>query len=303
MRAVRHSWYLLPTQVEGRFCLCMLRQPEGEATIHAELFSRCLVPVILPYHQTSAYLQLRVLATRASAGGFSLWQARGPDACLCIGSGDCEPAGSHSKLDIQPGFFKYGWYAEPQRFAVAMPQSTTTAAASAALKAMKGITMAPKPPDLRRHSSSSVADVSSQSAELTSRSSATRASSMKPSAPIAIGSFRDSSAEDSFGSSMYTDTILEGSGSVTSDTSMLTTKTNKTRRGKRGGKKQRESSQKFRMQSMPMSPSPMLVGISFVCLLPKHWSVCSSSPAAAAITAFLAQHSSHGLAQIARYFF
>lgn len=225
------------------------------------------MPTILRYHQTSAYLQLRVLATRASAGGFSLWQARGLDACLCIGSGDCEPSGSHSKLDIQPGFFKYGWYAEPQRFAVAVPQSTTTAAASAALKAMKGITMAPKPPDLKRHSSSSVADVSSQSAQFALRSSsATRPSSMKPSAPIAIGSFRDSSNEDSFGSSMYTDTILEGSGSVTSDTSMLTTKTNKTRRGKRGGKKQRESSQKFRMQSMPTSPSPMLVGILLVSL-------------------------------------
>ena len=217
----------------------------------------------LSYPWVSAHLQLRVLATRASAGGFSLWQARGPDACLCIGCGDCEPSGSHSKLDIQPGFFKYGWYAEPQRFAVAMPQSTSTAAASAALKAMKGITMAPKPPDLRRHSSTSAADVSSQVSETAFRSSsAIRASSVTPSAPIAIGSFRDSSNEDSFGSSMYTDTLLEGSGSVTSDTSMLTTKTNKTRRGKRGGKKQRESSQKFRMQSMPAPPSPMQVGVS-----------------------------------------
>lgn len=128
---------------------------------------------------------------------------------------------------------------------------------------MKGITMAPKPPDLRRHSSSSVADVSSQASEFAFRtSSATRASSMTPSAPIAIGSFRDSSNEDSFGSSRYTDTVLEGSGSVTSDNSMLTTKTNKTRRGKRGGKKQRESSQKFRMQSMPAPPSPMQVGFA-----------------------------------------
>ena len=152
-----------------------------------------------------------------------------------------------------------------------MPQSITTAAASAALKAMKGITMAPKPPDLRRHSSSSVADVSSQASEFAFRtSSATRACSMTPSAPIAIGSFRDSSNEDSFGSSMYTDTILEGSGSVTSDNSMRTTKTNKTRRGKRGGKKQRESSQKFRMQSMPAPPSPMQVEVSIGCCLGHH---------------------------------
>ncbi|KAL3147563.1 hypothetical protein ABBQ38_014616 [Trebouxia sp. C0009 RCD-2024] len=204
--------------------------------------------------------KLRVLATRASAGGVSLWQARGPDACLCIGSGDCEPAGSHSKLDIQPGFFKYGWYAEPQRFAVAVSQSVTTAAASAALKAMEGITMAPKPPDLKRHSTNSVADVSSQSTDFAFRPASVVTSSVKTaSAPIAIGSFRNSSNDDSLGSSMYTDTVLEGSGSVTSDTSMFTTKTNKTRRGKRGGKKQRESSMKFRMQSVSTPASPMQI--------------------------------------------
>lgn len=204
-----------------------------------------------------------MLATRALAGSVSLWQARGPDAYLCIGSGDCEPAGSHSKVDIQPGFFKYGWYAEPQRFAVAMSQSTTTAAASAALKAMEGITMAPKPPDLRRHSSNSVTDVSSQSNEFAFRPTSVLTSSFKmPSAPIAIGSFRNSSNDDSLGSSMYTDTVLEGSVSVTSDASMLTSKTNKTRRGKRGGKKQRESSLKFRMQSMSMPASPMQVQCS-----------------------------------------
>ena len=213
-------------------------------------------------------VQLRVLATRASAGSISLWQARGPDACLCIGSGDCQPVGSHSKLDIQPGFFKYGWYAEPQQFAVATPQSTTTAAASAALKAMEGITMAPKPTDLKRYSSSSGPDLSSQSADFLFRpSSLSKPSSMAPSAPIPIGSFRDSSKDDSQGSSMYTETVLETSGSVTSDASMLTTKTNKTRRGKRGGKKQRESSQKFKAQSIPQAPSPMLVSVqsAFVC--------------------------------------
>ncbi|KAL0038949.1 hypothetical protein WJX77_003119 [Trebouxia sp. C0004] len=193
--------------------------------------------------------KVRVLATRASAGGVSLWQARGPDACLCIGSGDCEPAGSHSKLDIQPGYFKYGWYAEPQRFITPVPESTTNAAASAAQKAMHGISMTPKPAtsDTKRYSSSSGADMSSQSTDFMYRSS-----SMTASAPIAIGS-KDSSNDDSLVSSMYTDTVMDGS--VTSD---ATSKTNKTRRGKRGGKKQRENSQIRRMQSVPQSVSPML---------------------------------------------
>ena len=197
-----------------------------------------------------------MLAARASAGGINLWQARGPDACLCIGSGDCEPSGVYSKLDIQPGYFKYGWYAEPQQYVVAVPESTTTAAASAAQKAMQGITMAPKPgpSDLKRYSSSSGADMSSQSQ---STEYMYRSSSMTPSAPIAIGS-RDSSNDDSQVSSMYTETAVD-SGSVTSDASMLTANTNKTRRGKRGGKKQRESSQLRRMQSLPQSVSPRLV--------------------------------------------
>jgi len=198
---------------------------------------------------------VRVLATRASAGGVSLWQARGPDACLCIGSGDCEPAGSHSKLDIQPGYFKYGWYAEPQRFITPVPESTTNAAASAVQKAMQGISMTPKPAtsDMKRYSSSSGADMSSQSTDFMYRSS-----SMTASAPIAIGS-KDSSNDDSLVSSMYTDTVMDGS--VTSDASNMTSKPNKTRRGKRGGKKQRENSQIRRMQSVPQSVSPMLVRI------------------------------------------
>lgn len=255
----------------------MLRQSEGKARAH--LRKHLLpVPYTLSYSQAFDCLQLRVLATRASAGGVSLWQARGPDACLCIGSGDCEPAGSHSKLDIQPGFFKYGWYAEPQRFAVAVSQSVTTAAASAALKAMEGITMAPKPPDLKRHSTNSVADVSSQSTDFAFRPASVVTSSVKTaSAPIAIGSFRNSSNDDSLGSSMYTDTVLEGSGSVTSDTSMFTTKTNKTRRGKRGGKKQRESSMKFRMQSVSTPASPMQVSV-LLCTTSITCVCCSYSP-------------------------
>jgi len=85
-----------------------------------------------------------------------------------------------------------------------------------------------------------------------------RSSSMTASAPIAIGS-KDSSNDDSLVSSMYTDTVMDGS--VTSDASNMTSKPNKTRRGKRGGKKQRENSQIRRMQSVPQSVSPMLVRI------------------------------------------
>ena len=80
-----------------------------------------------------------------------------------------------------------------------------------------------------------------------------RSSSMTASAPIVIGS-KDSSNDDSLVSSMYTDTVIDGS--MTSD---ATSKTNKTRRGKRGGKKQRENSQIRRMQSVPQSVSPMMV--------------------------------------------
>lgn len=207
-----------------------------------------------------------MLATRASAGGVSLWQARGPDACLCIGSGDCEPAGSHSKLDIQAGYFKYGWYAEPQRFITPVPESTTNAAASAAQKAMQGISMTPKPvmSDMKRYSSSSGADMSSQSTDFMYRSS-----SMTASAPIAIGS-KDSSNDDSLVSSMYTDTVMDGS--VTSD---ATSKTNKTRRGKRGGKKQRENSQIRRMQSVPQSVSPMMVRTHVHCYSAHSSLLCS----------------------------
>ncbi len=230
-----------------------------------------------------------MLAARASAGGVSLWQVRGPDACLCVGSGDCEPLGCHSKLDIQPGYFKYGWYAEPQRFATAVPESTTSAAASAAQKAMQGIAMAskPTPPDLKRYSSSSGADMSSQSTDFMYRSS-----SMTPSAPIAIGS-KDSSNDDSLVSSMYTETVMEGS--VTSDASMLTAKTNKTRRGKRGGKKQRENSQLRRMQSVPQSVSPMLVSgkadTAIVALAPLH--VCMQQALHTTCHVSSAKHSSH----------
>lgn len=207
-----------------------------------------------------------MLATRASAGSVSLWQARGPDACLCVGSGDCEPPGCHSRVDIKPGYFKYGWYAEPQRYAAQVSESTTTAAASAAQKAMQGITM-PKPvaPDIKRYSSSSGGDMSSQSTDIMYRSS-----SMTPSAPIAIVS-KDSSNDDSLVSSVYTDTVLDSS--VTSDASMMTSKTSKTRRGKRGGKKQRENSQIRRMQSVPQSMSPMQVSYPAAPSLP-----ASSSP-------------------------
>ena len=199
---------------------------------------------------------MRVLAARASAGGVSLWQARGPDACLCIGSGECEPSGSHSKLDIQPGYFKYGWYADPQRFATAVPEGSTSAAALAAQKAMQGIAMPAKSSSSNLLRNSTGSGLSSQSTS----DYMLRSASMTSTMPIAIGygsNSKESSNDHSLASSMYTDTVMDGS--LTSDVSMSTAKSNKTRRGKRGGKKQRENSQMRRMLSTPQSGSPAMV--------------------------------------------
>ena len=192
-----------------------------------------------------------MLAARGAAGTFDLWQARGADACLCVGSGSCVPQGCQNKVDIQPGHFKYGWYADPQRFAAALPDSTTTAATSAAQKAMEGISIAPAksaPLSMKRYSSSSNADMSSQSWYMSRTGS--RSGSNPPSGPITISGNEDSLM--SFPSSMYTETM---EGSIISDSSMMTARTNKTRRGKRGGKKQRENSELRKQQSLPKSPS------------------------------------------------
>lgn len=167
------------------------------------------------------------------------------------------PQDCQNKLEIQPGHFKYGWYADPQRFAAALPDSTTNAAATAAQKAMEGITITParsSPLDVRRYSSSSGADMSSQS-WYPSRSPS-RSTSTALTAPITI-SGKEVSTGSLGASSMYSETVDE---SVMSDSSMMTTRTNKTRRGKRGGKKQRENSQLRKQQSLP--PSPTMVSSS-----------------------------------------
>ena len=217
-----------------------------------------------------------MLAARGASGTFDLWQARGSDACLCVGSGDCMPEGCHTKLEIQPGHFKYGWYADPQRFTAALSDSITNAAASAAQKAMEGITIAParsSPLDLRRESSGSGADASSQSWYMS------RTASTALTVPITISGRETSSA--SLASSMYTETM---EGSIISDSSMMTTRTNKTRRGKRGGKKQRENSQLRKQQSLPQSPtmvsptsSLLFVAVYMSCHL-RHHCACMQSP-------------------------
>lgn len=163
------------------------------------------------------------------------------------------PEGCHSQQDIQPGYFKYGWYADPQPFTTSsLPSTTTSAAATAAQKAMQGITIAPAksaPLNVSRYSSSSGADASSQSWLASRRGSTTL------SGPWTMSGLDDSSG--SYASSMITETV---DGSLASESSMMTTRTNKTRRGKRGGKKQRENSQVHRQSSLP--PSPKLVSIS-----------------------------------------
>lgn len=83
---------------------------------------------------------VRVLAARDPSGAVDLAHGRCPSGSLVVSSGVQLPAGSTVE-EMHPGFFKYGWYSKPLKYANELEtvQREATAAASAARKALSGL--------------------------------------------------------------------------------------------------------------------------------------------------------------------
>ncbi|KAG1670023.1 hypothetical protein FOA52_011179 [Chlamydomonas sp. UWO 241] len=89
----------------GRVAIELLKKLRGK-------FSFCL------YHGKTG----RVLSARDSSGEVPLFQGMSAAESLVIGSDAAFTATCHDVVEFEPGYFKFGWYAEPRKFA---PESLT----------------------------------------------------------------------------------------------------------------------------------------------------------------------------------
>eukprot|EP00873_Tetraselmis_striata_P005824 jgi/Tetstr1/426088/TSEL_016419.t1 len=84
---------------------------------------------------------VRVLAVRDPSGAVPLVHGRCPSGTLVVASGASLPADVSEVRAMPPGYYKYGWYSKPLKYANELQtvQRGATDATSAALKALAGI--------------------------------------------------------------------------------------------------------------------------------------------------------------------
>eukprot|EP00891_Asterochloris_glomerata_P006115 jgi/Astpho2/6115/Aster-04059 len=223
--------------------------------------------------------EVRVLAARSADSDVDLWQGKLPDGSLVVGSDNCQPEGLLQLTFIEPGYFKWGHGAQPQPFTVRQSMDSDVESVAYLSPRVRGPTAGmasslPKTPGMYWHSGdprpsrrSSFSSTHSEAAGMPGSSAAQANQSARSAFFSAASQLPQPSPQTGPASLPHTQSVpiaaqartpteSVAASSLVSEGSMASTVTSmaskgRTRRGKRAGRKQRETSELRRLQSVP----------------------------------------------------